>query len=345
MEIPKLPSKLTSFQKKMYKHLINLKWQMYPETKYKPGIFKGHEYDALFPEDFESDGVPPMLYPKYREKKEQLKGQLGYKPHKFANHAVSSQTACINLFLPLLERKHADEILKSLPTCPPDFVKIDRSNLSNGYCFEFWDEGYHDSKSKGHLGDHSSYAGTDSDVAIAYLNAQGEKCIWLIEHKLTELEFTECGGYKSKNTDSANCNSCNPLSTIPPCKPSFCTYFQNFKYWHITEKHLDAFTEVAKNLSYCPFKKGMNQLWRNQLLAFALVDNKRFASAHFSVVYHSENKDLEDKLKEYEKYFSHNAGFNYFTPKDIIEIADKYKVDTELVDWVEWYKNTYYIGQ
>ncbi len=276
-----------------------------------------------------------MFYQKCKEKKD----LLDYKPHKFANHAVSSQTACVNLFLPLLESEHADDILKSLHTCPSDFVKIDRSNLSNGYCFEFWDKDNYDSK--GHLGDHTPHAGTDSDVAIAYVNAQREKCIWLIEHKLTELEFTECGGYKSKRAVQNFCNTCNPLSGLPSCKPEECTYYKIYRYWGITEKHLDAFSEMANVLSYCPFKKGMNQLWRNQLLAFALVDNKRYASAHFSVVYHPDNKDLEDKLKEYEKYFNPKLGFNYFTPKDIIEIADKYKDDTELVDWAKWYKSTY----
>ena len=48
------------------------------------------------------------------------------------------------------------------------------------------------------MNDHSKQAGTDADVAIAYYNTEDKLCLWLIEHKLSEREFTECGAYKSK---------------------------------------------------------------------------------------------------------------------------------------------------
>lgn len=116
----KLPSKLSAFQRKVYEHLIDVKWELYPDTKGQPGVFKGHEYDAIFPDDYSHSrvpkGLPFMLFDKCIEKRERLL----YKPHKFANHAVSSQTACVNLFLPLLESASANEILqKNIHQEPP----------------------------------------------------------------------------------------------------------------------------------------------------------------------------------------------------------------------------------
>ena len=40
----------------------------------------------------------------------------------------------------------------------------------------------------------------------------------------------------------------------------------------------------------CPFRGGMNQLWRNQLLAMALEKEGIYKNVYFSVVHHPENK-------------------------------------------------------
>jgi hypothetical protein len=50
-------------------------------------------------------------------------------------------------------------------------------------------------------GDHSARLETDSNIAIAYYNKDNELCLWLIEHKITEKEFTECCGNKSDGRD------------------------------------------------------------------------------------------------------------------------------------------------
>ena len=64
--------------------------------------------------------------------------EIRIKQHKFAFHAVSSQTACINLFMPVLLSSSADEILKRIPGRPAEFEGIDRDKLYNGFCFEYW---------------------------------------------------------------------------------------------------------------------------------------------------------------------------------------------------------------
>jgi hypothetical protein len=48
------------------------------------------------------------------------------------------------------------------------------------------------------LNDHTNVSGTDADIAIAYYDNLGNLNLWMIEHKLTEVEFTTCGGFKSR---------------------------------------------------------------------------------------------------------------------------------------------------
>ena len=335
-----LPTNLNNFQKKMYEHLIEKKWERYSQTKGKPGKYKGHFYDAIFPEDFKCD-YPPMLYKESEKSYSEMMYKLGYKLHEFSFHAVSSQTACVNLFLPLLESKYANDILRDLCAAkhlPIDFKEINREakGFYKGFQFEFWDEGK--SGKKGYLNDHTPAAGTDADIAIVYKNSKGENCIWLIEHKLTEAEFTTCGGYKSKhNAHKDVCSKCNPFCNEVAQKQ--CRYSViGYNYWETTNYHKAQFSEKVPEVSQCLFKSGMNQLWRNQLLALKLKE-KRFDNAFFSVVYHSENESLEKKLNAYAQLFSEEAAFSSFTSKDLFECAQKYSKD--LSDWLKWYDEMY----
>ena len=128
-----LPSNLTLEQEEIYCHIID--WKRANITKER-GVYKGNEYDALFPDNPE---YPRMLYRAIvPELQEMQKGKFAFKQHKFAFHAVSSQTACINLFMPVLLSSSADEILKRIPGRPAEFEGIDRDKLYNGFCFEYW---------------------------------------------------------------------------------------------------------------------------------------------------------------------------------------------------------------
>ena len=156
---------------------------------------------------------------------------------------------------------------------------------------KFWDST--DEKSKGLQGDHSKQAGTDSDVAIAYYNTDDELCLWLIEHKLTEQGFTACGGYKSKGNDEegkAQCRSCSMEDILN--NPDICYYHRGCKYnyWNIMKDGGAEFYVKAYEGKGCPFRGGMNQLWRNQLLAMALEKEGTYKKVYFSVVHHPEKQ-------------------------------------------------------
>ena len=97
-------------------------------------------------------------------------------------------------------------------------------------------------------------------------------CLWLIEHKLTEQEFTTCGGYRSKgisDLQKACCTSCGIEEILEDHNKCYYHERCGYYYWEVMDKHSTFFTGKYEG-NGCPFRGGMNQLWRNQLLALEL---------------------------------------------------------------------------
>ena len=334
------------FKDKVYSYLIKYKKN---DLNYdKPGeSSRGVVHDCLFDKgDYEKEELPLMLFePCKVTVKEIQESDFAYKPHIQAfKHVASSQTACINLFVPILESEYANEILKESGIAPKDFDHIMRGEeerLRKGYCFEYWRESKENfsDTDKGLLGDHSLQAGTDSDVAIAYKDKDGKNCLWLIEHKLTEQEFTTCGAYRSKSIskeERAHCTTCSINDILKD--PDKCYYHKkcHYKYWEVTKQHASFFTGNYSD-DGCPFRGGMNQLWRNQMLALKLEDNVTYDKVYFSVVTHPENNFLDKSMEEYRKLTNNTPKFFTFKSNSLVNAAEKY-----LPDWTKWYKKVYY---
>ena len=327
-----LPSTLNAFQRDMYVHLINWKWTKGIKA---PGMAQGYEYDAILP-DSHAD-ARPMLYPKIQDALDRHLEVFPFRIHTYFNHMASSQAACINLFLPVLLHPKADAILGELK---PDFASLERSALDGGFRVEFWD-GKAGSKEKGFLNDHSQASGTDSDIAIAYRNHQDELCLWMIEHKLTEHEFTTCEGFRSKGRKRRH-NCRKSFAEILGNKQT-CYYHDKckFRYWDITEAHADFFVNHSAH-NKCPFQKGMNQVWRNQLLAMRVEEDERqpFRHVTFSVVRHPKNEALIRTLRDYKNLIADNPKFTDFTSAALVEAAEGLG-DAALREWAQWYRALY----
>src|ERR1035438_1493547 len=86
----------------------------------------------------------------------------------------------------------------------------------------------------------------------------------------TTLFRSECGGFKSEKRIKSKHLCDKPFSEILGNK-NLCYYHDVKKnnYWTITDDNQSFFVNGNKCES-CPFKGGMNQLWRNQLLGLAL---------------------------------------------------------------------------
>jgi hypothetical protein len=320
----KLPSSLSSFQESFYIHLINWKWK---NISKEPGTHQGREYDAILPEEFKS-----QHYPLYRPIVNEVLNKHDFKLHKHFGHMASSQAACINLFTPILMNPEiASQVLRSIN---PSFKRLATDHLESGFQFEYWD-------TSNPLNDHTPAAGTDSDIAIAYYNGKDELCLWLIEHKLTEKEFSTCGGYKSSGNKNKDwCKSNTALTNNDKC---YYKYAKDYKYWKLT-KESGLFNEAALfERSECPFLSGENQLWRNQLMAYAIQSKGIFKNVHFSVIHHHMNLHLNETISRYKLLLKNPTVFDTFTSKDLIQAASTVN-DKELQDWVAWYSELYMIS-
>lgn len=337
----RLPNELNDFQLDMYTHLINWKWEHITRA---PGYHRHRgefiPYDAIFPESFASEELMPHIYPPVRRHLAAHRERNSFRIHPHFYHMSSSQAANINFFLPILHHPSASVILRELNI---DFESLATDQLDGGYCLEFWGGNFClDQPEKGLLGDKSPRAGTDADIAIAYRNHQGELCLWLIEHKLTEKEFTDCGGFRSKGrTDKLRHDCTRNFAQILTDKSS-CYYHDKcgYTYWDITARHSSFFTNHSDHLN-CPFQGGMNQLWRNQLLALAIEEQGTpFKHAHFSVVRHPGNTALNPSLDAYKELIGHNPKFSVIDSNILVEAAERH-ADDQIREWCAWYRDVY----
>jgi hypothetical protein len=223
----RLSGNLNKFQIDLQIHLIDWKWE---HITREAGMFKTRSgelvaLDALLPASIPQDALP-LLYPPIRDPFREHQEAFPFATHDFFHHMASSQAANANLFLPILLHPKANGILRRLK---PDLHSLATGELYKGFQLEYTGTDPH----RGPLGDSS--IGTEADLAIAYFNQDGERCLWLIEHKLTEADFTHYGGARSKNH-----------SPIHDCGHSFgeilghkdyCYYHSHrrSKYWQLTE--------------------------------------------------------------------------------------------------------------
>ncbi len=323
----RLPGRLSPFQRKMYVHLINWKWE---HVTAEPGVDRGTIYDTVLPKEY--SGKFPVLYPGIVDTLKEHLQKFPFRIHKYFNHMASSQAANLNLFLPILMHPNASAVFAKLKL---DFARLATAELDRGFRIEFWDEPF------GNLHDKSKATGTDSDIAIAYYNHQDELCLWLIEHKLTEKEFTKCGGARSKRRRSSHDCSKSFAEILANKDLCFYHHINKYNYWKITDANQAFFANHADH-DHCPFKQGMNQLWRNQLLALSIEQDERQPYKHvtFSVFRHPENMSLNFTLDQYQEMINNDPKFSTFTSAQVIAAASA-QHDADLDQWVAWYKALY----
>lgn len=352
-QVYNIPGGLNDFQQDMYLRLIDWKWQ---NITREGRLDRGQPRDAFLPEKFQQEQSWPHLYPGIVAELKRHRDKNHFKIHRHFYHMASSQAANINLFLPVLLDPKANAILG---TIKPDLATIATGHPDNGYCLEYWGgnlgEFSYGPGNKGPLNDKTKYAGTDADIAIAYENHEGDLCLWLIEHKLTEAEFTTCGGYETWKTQKREMDprsrgfkrlelhDCNRTFAEILNNKTFCHYHDicHYRYWDITEKHLAFFANPPAQRP-CPFQGGMAQLWRNQCLAFAVEQDDAYPFKHvyFSVVKHPRNAALDNTLDAYKHLTNNNSKFSVFTSADVIAAAGGQARD-QLGEWIEWYKGLY----
>ena len=288
-----------------------------------------------------ASSMDDLFYPKCADDIKSFQRERGFDFHRYVKkpHVASSQAACFNLFMPIMKSGYAVDVLKSVK---PDIASIDHSHLEKGFAFEYWRDEPDNDGSKGLLGDHSKQAGTDADFALSYIDDKGNHCLWLVEHKLTEEEFTPCNVvHNGKHPiEKEVCRSFTIKSLIDNPLKCYYSNTKHYKYWECTKKYIDSFPGLLKRKEVgCPFADGMCQLWRNVLLARATQEKYCYDKVYFSVVKPEGNTALNKSIEQFEKIVNKDL-FSVFNPSTLVDAA-KDMPDSDLKEWTKWYSKTY----
>ena len=327
---------MKNFSEKLIQHLIEYKENILGIKS--RGKFKDEEYDHILEKYISSFNFLPSI----QTDAINLLYKKNVKLHIYSDHLNSSQIACFNLFISLLINKDlANKVFKSII---PEFKEL--LNIE----FEYYDDKDYLNEGRNKKANKRDI-GTDADVAIFYSNENNERCLCLLEHKLSEKEFTNCGAFKSHKNDKKD--FCKDFTKIWS-DTNKCYYHANcnYGYWNLTKDKNSIFDSV-KLFNYkgiCPFKNSLQQLWRNMLMTQAIENdsNNDIKKTCFGVIYHSENDKLF-KLKEFTGESDTIIAFtsllkdkNKFLVITIQDIINKVKeVEDTIPKWVEEYEEKY----
>lgn len=153
------------------------------------------------------------------------------------------------------------------------------------------------------IGDQNLIAGigTDADIAVFYTYDEGKKGVLLIEFKFIESEFSVCTSYAKKKEIRDTCND-NFFNDFISTKNHLCGYNKYFN-WQLTESSTVIDGYKIRSISSCPFRFGLNQLWRNMLLAEQVAASRDCDEFGFWVFSPMENDRYLWKRGETESQF------------------------------------------
>ena len=157
------------------------------------------------------------------------------------------------------------------------------------------------------IGDQTGNQRTDSDIAVFYTYDEDKKGLLLIEFKFIEAKFSTCSSYRSKEKIRQVCNSPSFYPDLIEQKQNenghyLCGYNKYFN-WNLTEKSTVLDIQKIKTSAVCPFRFGLNQLWRNMLLAEKVAATRICDEFVFWVFSPKENDDYLWQKNETEKQF------------------------------------------
>ena len=162
-----------------------------------------------------------------------------------------------------------------------------------------------------------------------------EDFLYYKEHLPAYFQYVDLYGFDA-NKHKANCITCD-LAALAE-NPQLCHYHLiGFRYWELLKSRIEVYSGRAHGKG-CPFRGGLNQLWRNQMLAFAL--QQKYASVTFSVCHHQKNTMLQRSIDQYKALIKNDKMFHSFTNYELLDAVGG-SACADVIAWKKWYEEVY----
>ena len=277
------------------------------------------------------------IYRDYRDLAEVAVRSDGVRLHAHAAHLRSSQAFAFNLFLPF--RQGGNLMLsKLLSAAIGADIAIDEVR------FEWVPPGALLGEVDGEspTGDEPA---TAVDVALRGRLADGRGAAVLLEVKLSEADFTHCGGRKSRGNRRRDvCGSARLLFDEPdacylrrPLRSS-----RDRRYWEIfTKSHgsVGAAFPGADREGPCPFAFGMQQPMRNLAIARGIEQDRDSGvdRVWFALCAHDDNPDVVARWDGWRGLLPEPAMAPYLTASAVVGCGE----EEGLGEWAAWMRGRY----
>jgi len=285
--------------------------------------------------------------------------------NRILTNTASSQAYCFNLFLYLNENKElANGLFSELMGKTVAVEHIELEFTPNRMQTNPFSESL-TSKLDESIGDQSTYGGTDADVSVFYRYEGTKKGMLLIEFKFIEAEFSVCGSYKNKKAARILCDSPNFYNELVERQRTdsrqqpLCGYTR-YQNWQLTaqsgmfsESVTVSDTLTDNRLAACPFRFGLNQLWRNMLLAERVAEVRECDEFGFWVLSPQPNDEYLWKQKgaDVEQLFrailtdKGNQHFRKLHLEEVFILLEKMIDKIPDMEWLEALKEKYLIKE
>ncbi len=283
--------------------------------------------------DHWSDGI----YPAYRALAEDVVRTDSVKLHEHAAHLRSSQTFAFNLFLPFREGSRsrlADRV----------GAMIGEPLSINEVRFEWVPPGALLGEIRGDR-PAPGEAATGVDVVLWGRLPGGERAVVLLEVKLSEGDFTHCGGRDSPGNQRRDVCASAALFFDDP---SAC-YLRRTKrarrdrrYWEIfaaSHGSVRAAFPGADVNGPCPFAESMQQPMRNLAIARGLEQGEYRAveKAWFGLCAHDNNPDVAGHWERWTRLLPDAAMAPTLPASEVVQAGE----DEGFVEWAAWMRDRY----
>lgn len=277
--------------------------------------------------------------------------------NRILTNTASSQAYCFNLFLYLNENKElANGLFSELLGKAVVVEHIELEFTPNHMLTNPFSDSLTSEQDES-IGDQSTYGGTDADVAVFYLYEGNKKGILLIEFKFIEAEFSVCSSFKNKQEVRAYCSCPDYYRELVANQRTdsrqqpLCGYTR-YQNWPLTTQSAMLDIECVKQSAVCPFRFGLNQLWRNMLLAERVAEVRGCDEFGFWVLSPQPNDAYLWKQKgvDVEQLFREiltDKGNQYFRK---VHLEEVYAVLESIIEteedkaWMSGLKEKYVIG-